>query len=234
MKKEKDNGPFAMVQTLIINEIIQELMIDSNAPHYDNKALTLFLLLRFRAGSDLRLYTSLRAICNLLGISNRTENKKDIENNLLQMQNYGLITIQNDLKDYFWITLQYPIFFPDKDYVVIYLSEFQKIFEMKQRDKLFLIYCCIKKYQNKNSKISFVSAETIMADTHLSKPTVLKSIDILNGALMDVYKAHIRFKDKTSKEINYYKPLIDGTIASEDVAAIVNKHFKNVERIKRR
>lgn len=210
-------------------------LVDEDAPRYDDKALTLFLLLRFRAGCDFEFHTSEAALCDLMGLSNRKENRQSIMSNLKQMQDDGLITmrVSND-KKFFWIFLQYDMFMPKTDYVIIYKKEFDELFDMRSRDKLFLLLYYIKKYQHKKTGITFPSVDLLARETKLSRATICQGIEKLNGKVLDVYRAVIEFTNGSIKEINYYKSLCDKQITDKEVSAIAKEYYKNIKLIKRK
>lgn len=228
---------FAAVRKDIVDHILNDIkygLYDIAEPHYDDKALTLFLLLRFYAGCGFQFYTNELMLCELMNLSTRAENKTSIMSNILKMQEDDLLTItQHPNKKFFHIILDYESFMPENDFVTIYKEEFDALFLDKSRDKLLLVLYCIKKFQHKRSGISFPSVETIMDSSNISKPTVCKSIDKL-AQVLDIYKAKINFNDGTNKEVNYYRSLCDGKMSEDQVANIAKKYYPNIKSITRK
>ena len=232
---------FAAVRKDVVDdfaEVMEEFkakLISDDKPYYDDKALTLLLLLRFRAGSDFELHTSEAGLCDMLGLANRTENKQSIMFNLYKMQEDGLLTIRhgND-KKFFWVSLDYDAFMPTESFVKIYKKEFDQLLDARSRDKLLWLLYYIKKYQHQNTNISFASIDILAQESKLSRATIIQGIDKLSEQVLDVYKAVIQFADGSAKEVNYYKSLCDGKITDAEVTAIAKKYYKNIKSIKRR
>ncbi len=208
---------------------------DSDKPHYDEKALTLFLLLRFHINCSFDFYTNESMLCELLGISSRSENRKSIMTNIQQMQDDGVLSVRCfPGKKFFRISLDYETCMKSENFVKIYKEEFDQIFAEKARDKLFLLLYCIKKFQYGKSGISFPSIETLMDASRISKPTILKGLEKLNGVL-HIYRARINFNDGTYKDVNYYQArAVGGGISSQAVEGIVRKYYTNVKSITER
>lgn len=228
---------FAAVKREVFDAFVDDIdalrlgQIDPDAPHYDEKALTLFLVLRFRAGADFKVHTNELALCELMGLSNRTENKASIMSNLLRMQEDGILQITRvNGSKFFWISLEYDIFMPQDDYTIIYKKEFDAVFEEKSRDKLLSIIYSIKRFKHKKTNISFASLDVIAEESHISKPTIYRGLEKLKQ-VFDICKATIKFIDGQTKEINYYKSLCDGTITSDQIEGIIKKYYKNVKSI---
>ena len=202
----------------------------TDSERYNEKALSLFLLLRFRAGCDFKIHTSEMALCDLMGISNQTKNRADIMSNLQQMERDGFLSIydSNDSR-FFWIALEYDIFIPAADYTIIYKQEFDALWPEKTRDKLLMLLYCIKKYKH----ISFVSIDTIEQESPLSRSTICRGITKLQSVI-DIYRARINFTDGQFKEVNYYKSLCDGEITQEQVETIAKKYYRNIKSITRK
>lgn len=231
---------FAAVSRDIVQKFLTDAsdlkagLLDPNSPHYDDKALTLFLLLRFRAGIDFQIHTCEAALCDMMGLSNRTENKQSIMLNLRRFEEDGLITMRRSANEkFFWITLNPDEFIAKSDYAVIEDDEFNKVMKLYSRDKLFLLLYCIKKYQHKKTNISFVSIETIAEETQMSKSTIAQGIQSLRGVL-DVYQAIITFTNDKTKEVNYYAPVGSEVNLEDEVETIIRKHYKNVKYITRK
>ena len=222
-----NNKNFATVSKDIVDLFLQNT-------NYDDKALTIFLLLRFCASNSFQLYANDIMLCEMMNLSNRPENRNSIMSNILQMEKDNLLIIVRDpKKKFFRIDLDYNMFMPQDNYVIIYKEEFDTLFNEKSRDKLLLLLYCIKKFQYKKTGISFPSVETIMDSSHISKPTVCRGIEKLYDVL-DIYKAIIIFNDGDIKETNYYRSLTDGRMSEDQVERIVRKYYKNVKDIKRK
>lgn len=221
------NNAFAAVRQDVFSALI-------DPDRYNEKALALFLLLRFRAGCDLKIHTNEMALCDLMGVSNQTKNRTDIMSNLQQMERDGFLSIydSNDAR-FFWISLEYDIFIPAADFTIIYKKEFDALWPEKTRDKLLMLLYCIKKYKHKKTNISFVSIDTIEQESPLSRSTICRGITKLEGVL-DIYRARISFADGQFKEVNYYKSLCDGEITQEQVEAIAKKYYRNITSITRK
>lgn len=231
---------FATVQKQIVDNFVADIddlragLIPLDQPHYDDKAFTLFLLLRFYANSSFQFYTNELMLCELMGISSRAENRESIMSNILKMQEDGLLYVRREPgKKFFYIDLEYDIFIVEKNFVVIYKEEFDKLISDKSKDKLLLLLYCVKKFQHKKTGISFPSIETLMDSSHISKPTVCKGLDRLNEVLY-VYKARINFNDGTYKDVNYYKSRAEDGISSDVVMNIAKKYYSNVKLITER
>lgn len=202
-------------------------LINTAQPHYDDKALTLFLLSRYLSNSDFALYTNEAQLCELMGISNRKENKESIMSNLRRMEEDGILIIsQNPECKFFWIYLQYEIIMPEDNYIIIYKKEFEELLTRSDRDKMLAVLCCIKKYQHVKTKISFVSVDTIVRETKISRPTVLKCVQNLKQ-ILDIYQADIVSSNGTHKTVNYYKSFEDGKITQSQVESIAKMYYKN-------
>lgn len=228
---------FAKVQTQIVDNFIAEIddlragLIDTDKPHYDDKAFTLFLLLRFYANGSFQFYTNEYMLCELMGISSRAKNRNSIMLNILKMQEDGLVNIyQQPNKKFFYINLDYEMFMPEKEFVVIYKEEFDNLIADKVKDKLLLLLYCVKKFQYKKTGISFTSIETLMDSSHISKPTICRGLKRLDEVLY-VYKARINFNDGTYKDVNYYKSCAEGGISVDAVMNIAKKYYRNVKSI---
>lgn len=232
---------FASVQPSIVEDFIagiddlrSNLVILEN-PHYDDKALTLFLLLRFHADCSFEFYTNEIMLCELMGLSARAENRQSIMSNILKMEEDGLLYIRrNSNKKFFCIVLDYNMFVVEKGFVRIYKEEFEQLLTDKNKDKLILLLYSIKRFQHKDTEISFPSIETLMNTSHISKPTVCKGLDRL-GDLFHVYRARINFHNGTYKDVNYYKSRSEKTGISRDiVSGIIKQHYSNVKSITER
>lgn len=203
-------------------------------PHYDDKALTLLLLLRFYVNSSFQFYTNEIMLCELMGLSNRPDNRDSIMSNILKMQEDDLLYIKREPnKKFFYIALNYEAIMPEKNFVVIYKQEFDNLFQDRSRDKLLLMLCCVKKFQHKQTGISFPSIETIMDSSHISKPTICKGLERLAEVLW-VYKTRINFNDGTYKDVNYYKSRVENAISRDAVESIAKKYYSNVKSITER
>lgn len=236
-----DKKNFAAVPKQMVDNFVSDLddlragMILPSEPHYDEKALTLFLLLRFHANCSFDFYTNEYMLCELMRLSTRAENRESIMLNILRMQEDELLTIKRyPGKKFFCIDLNYEVFMTTTDFVKIYKEEYDALISDKSRDKLFLILYCVKKFRYGKSDISFPSVETIMDSSHISKPTICKGLEKLDGVLY-IYKARINFNDGTSKDVNYYKPRAAGSgISREVLDNIVKKYYSNVKSITER
>lgn len=228
---------FAAISKDIVQKILTDVsdfragLLNADSPHYDDKALTLFLLLRFRAGIDFQIHTCEAALCDMLRLSNRTENKQSIMLNLQRFEEDGLITMRrSDNGKFFWISLNPDAFVAKSDYALIDADEFNAVMNMYSRDKLLLLLYCIKKYQHKKTNISFVSIETIAQETQMSKSTITQGIQSLRSVL-DIYQAIIVFENGKTKEVNYYAPAGSNVDLEEEVESLVRQHYKNVQYI---
>lgn len=209
-------------------------MQSTDEPHYDDKAITLLLLLRFYVNNSFQFYTNEVMLCELMGLSNRPENRAGIMSNILKMQEDGILSIQRQPdKKFFHITLDYESIMPEKNFVVVYKQEFDNLFTDRSRDKLLLMLCCIKKFQHKQTGISFPSIETIMDSSHISKPTICRGLERLAEVLV-VCKVRINFNDGTYKDVNYYKSRADGAIQQDTIENIAKKYYANVKSITNR
>ncbi len=231
---------FAAIKKQIVDSFIEDTddfragLLDPSQPHYDDKALTLFLLLRFYANSSFELYTNEVMLCELMGLSNRAENRDSIMSNIYKMEEDDYIfVIQHPGKKFFRIQLAYEWFMPETDFVIIYKQEFDQLIKDKSKDKLLLLLYCIKKFQHKNTGISFPSVETLMDSSHISKPTVCKGLERLSGILY-VYKIRINFNDGTFKDINYYKSRAENGASQDAITSIAKKYYTNIKSIVRR
>ena len=203
-------------------------------PHYDDKALTLLLFLRFHVNSSFQFYTNEIMLCELMGLSNRPENRNSIMSNILKMEEDGILGgYRPPGRKFFYITLDYEYMMPDKNFVVIYKQEFDNLLQDRSRDKLLLMLCCVKKFQHKQTGISFPSIETIMDSSHISKPTICKGLERLADVLW-VYKARINFNDGTYKDVNYYKSRAEGGMSRDTIESIAKKYYSNIKSITER
>ena len=226
---------FAAVQPSIVETFITGIddlrsnMVPLNEPHYDDKAFTLFLLLRFHANCSFEFYTNEIMLCELMGLSTRAENRESIKSNILKMEEDGLLYVHADPnKKFFRITLEYEMFMPEKDFVKIYKEEFD---QLMPDNKLLLLLYSIKRFQHKDTAISFPSIETIMNTSHISRPTVCKGLERL-GALFDIYKARIHFYNGSYKDVNYYKSHSEPNgISLDAVVNIAKQYYSNVKSI---
>ena len=228
---------YAIVQKQIVDNFIAEIddlragLINIDKPHYDDKVFTLFLLLRFYANSSFQFYTNEYMLCDLMGLSNRTENRESIMLNILKMQEDGLVNIyQPPNKKFFYINLDYEMFMGEKDFVIIYKDEFDNLIADKSKDKLLLLLYCIKKFQHKKTGISFPSIETLIDSSHINKLTICKGLKRLDEVL-HVYRARINFNDGTYKDVNYYKSRVENGISEYSVIDIVKKYYSNIKSI---
>lgn len=229
---------FAPINPTIVDDFMAGIddlragLINLEDPHYDDKALTLFLLLRFYANCSMEFYTNETMLCELIGISARLENKSSVMANILKMEEDGLLYISRTPNNkFFRLTLDYDMFMPEKNFVVIYKEEFEQLVREKNRDKLIWLLYAIKRFQHRNTAISFPSMETMINISHISKPTVCKCLQQLEP-LFNIYRARIHFYDGTYKDVNYYKSRSEESgIAADTVAAIVKKHYTNVQSI---
>lgn len=207
---------------------------DQDIPHYDNKALALFMLLAYRSGADLKIHTSHAALCSMLGITARAENLKAVKNNLLQMQEDGIIKIQKDIQIYFWIILNKEAFIPKDNYAIIYFEEFEHIFTEKNRDILFILLYQIKKHKHQNTNISFISERTIAAKSYLNLATVEQGIKKLRKNVLDTYKMQVKFNEGYPKTICLYRSVCDGTITQDEAETLTKQLFTNIKSITRK
>lgn len=237
MIKEEDMV-FASVRNDIVNDFVKDMndykagLLDNTLPHYDEKALALFLTLRFRAGCDFRIFITESGLCELMGLSTRTETKQSIMSNLLRMEQDSIITIQRqDNQKFFWITLQYEMFMPSQNYTIIYQSEFDKL---SNNNKLLMLLYYIKKYTYQKSNISFVSLNTLERDSGFSRPTICNGIAKLKENILDIYPVCIEFNNGTHKNVSYYKSLCNGSITAQEVQNIASSYYKNIKSITRK
>lgn len=236
---EKKN--FAAVPKHIVDYFINDMdelranLTVLDQPHYDEKALTLFLLLRFHANCSFTFYTNEHMLCELMGLSSRAENRASIMSNILKMQEDDILSIHHyPNRKFFRIDLAYEAFMTTQDFVKIYKEEYDQLIDDKSKDKLFMILYCVKKFRHGKSEISFPSVETLIDSSHISKPTICKGLEKLNNVLY-VYRARINFHDGTYKDVNYYKPRAVGNgISQDNVVSIVNKYYTNVKSITER
>lgn len=205
---------------------------DLDPNHYDEKALTLFLLIRFCANSSFDFYTNEFMLCELLGISTRMENRNSVMANIRRMENDEILEVRySPGKKFFRITLNYEACMQAENFVKIYKEEFDSLLGEKSRDKLFLLLYCIKKFQYGKSGISFPSIETLIDSSHISKPTILKGLEALNSVLY-VCKVRINFNDGTNKDVNYYQArAVSNGISFQAVETIIRKYYRNVKSI---
>ena len=210
-------------------------LVNIDSPHYDDKALTLFLLLRFHANCSLEFYTNENMLCELMGLSQRQENKKSIMSNILQMRDDGFLHLREKPGNkFFYIVLDYDTFVIDKGFVRIYKEEFEQLLLEKNKDKLILTLYAIKRFQHNKTEISFPSIETLMNTARISKPTLSQCLDKI-APLFYIYKARIHFHNGTYKDVNYYKSRSEkNDIDPNTVDAIVKKHYANVKSISQR
>ena len=232
---------FASVDPSIVDEFISGVdnlragLINLKEPHYDDKAFTLFLLLRFHANCSFEFYTNELMLCELMRLSPRQENKESIMSNILMMAEDDLLHIK-DVPDgkFFYIVLHYEKFVLDTGFVRIYKEEFEQLVGAKNKDKLIMLLYAIKRFQHRNTAISFPSVETLMATSHISKPTVCKCLKQLDP-LFQIYKARINFYNGSYKDVNYYKSCAEESDISPDVInTIVKQHYSNVKSITER
>lgn len=229
---------FASVQPHIVEQFIEDIddlragLVNLKDPHYDDKALTLFLLLRFHANCSLEFYTNEAMLCELMGISVRPENKESIMSNILKMEEDGLLYIRRKQNNkFFYIVLDYDIFVVDKGFIRIYKEEFDQLIGTKNKDKLLLLLYSIKRFQHDRTEISFPSIETLISTSHMSKPTINKCLKQIEP-LFNIYKARINFYNGTYKDINYYKSRSEQkAIDSNTIEVIVKQHYSNVKSI---
>lgn len=241
MEKEKNTKPFASVKPDIVDRFLVDAEkfrageIEPDEPHYDDKALTLFLLLRFHANCSLEFYTNETMLCELMGLSTRAENKASIMSNILMMDGEDLISIRRKPgSKFFYIVLDANTFIADKGFVRIYKEEFEQLLPDKNKDKLLLLLYAVKRFQHQSTEISFPSIETLMSTVNISKPTVCKGLQRL-AAMFHVYKARINFYDGTYKDINYYKSRSEKEdISSQAIEDIVRQYYSNVKSITER
>lgn len=238
---DKTTKSFASVQPWIVEQFITDIddlragLINLQDPHYDDKALTLFLLLRFHANCSFEFYTNESMLCELMGISARPENKESIMSNILKMEEDELLRIRRKPKSkFFYIELDYNSFVVEKGFIRIYKEEFDQLINEKNKDKLLLLLYSIKRFQHRNTEISFPSIETLISTSHMSKPTVNKCLKQIDP-LFNIYKARINFYNGTYKDINYYKSCSEQKgIDPNTIDTIVKQHYSNVKSITER
>jgi hypothetical protein len=169
-----------------------------------------------------------------MGLSNRAENRESIMSNIFKMEEDEYIFVtQQPNKKFFHVQLAYEWFMPETDFVIIYKQEFDRLINDKSKDKLLLLLYCIKKFQHKNTGISFPSVETLMDSSHISKPTVCKGLERLSNILY-VYKMRINFNDGTFKDVNYYKSRAENGASQDAITNIAKKYYTNIKSIVRR
>lgn len=232
---------FASVDPSIVEQFITGIddlrtgLINVTDPHYDDKAFTLFLLLRFYANCNFEFYTNNIMLCELMGLAARPENKESIMLNILKMEEDGLLHIRKKPNSkFFYIDLAYESFILDKGFVRIYKEEFDQLICEKNKDKLILLLYAIKRFQHRNTEISFPSIETLMNTVHVSRPTVLKCLQQIEP-LFHIYKVRIDFYNGSYKDVNYYKSRSEKNgILPDTVAAIIKQHYSNVKSITER
>lgn len=238
---EKQKKSFASVDPNIVEafisgtEEVRAGLINADEPHYDDKALTLFLLLRFHANCSLEFYTNESMLCELMGLTQRQENKKSIMHNILQMQEDGYLHIRDKPGNkFFYIVLDYETFMMDKKFVRIYKEEFEKLISEKNKDKLILTLYAIKRFQHNTTQTSFPSIETLMNTVRISKPTVNQCLNQI-APLFYIYKARINFHNGTYKDVNYYKSRSEEKgIERKVIEEIVEQYYSNVKSITER
>jgi len=240
-RDERVNKCFAAIQPHIVEQFlgcIDDLRagkLNLHEPHYDDKALTLFLLLRFHASCSLECYVNEAMLCELMGLAARPENKESIMSNILKMEEDGLLHMRKKQNNkFFYIVLDYNSFMAEKGFVRIYKEEFDQLIHEKNKDKLLLLLYSIKRFQHGKTEISFPSIETLISTSHMSKPTVNKCLKQISP-LFHIYKARINFYDGTYKDINYYKSCSEQNgIDPNTVETIVKQHYSNVKLITER
>lgn len=232
---------FASVDPSIVEQFISGIddlragLINLKDPHYDDKAFTLFLLLRFHANCSFEFCTNETMLCELMGLSTRSENKESIMLNILQMEEDGLLSVRKESnKKFFYLVLNYESFVLKKGFVRIYKEEFDQLIGEKNKDKLLLLLYSIKRFQHRDTGISFPSIETLMSTSHISKPTACKCLQQI-APLFYVYKARIGFYDGTYKDVNYYKSRSEKFgILPDTISSIIKQHYSNVKSITER
>lgn len=238
---DKQNKSFASVDPSIVELFVADIddlragVIDTKSPHYDDKAFTLFLLLRFYANCSFKIYTNEVMLCELMGLSTRSENKESIMSNILKMAQDDLLCIRRKPNNkFFHIELNYESFVLEKGFVRIYKEEFDQLIGEKNKDKLLLLLYSIKRFQHKNTGISFPSIETLMNTSHISKSTICKCLKQIDP-LFKIYKARIEFYNGTYKDVNYYRSCSEESGMSLDVIHnIIKQHYSNVKSITER
>lgn len=232
---------FASVDPSIVEQFVADIddlragLIDIKTPHYDDKAFTLFLLLRFYANCNFEFYTNEVMLCELMGLSARLENKESIMSNILKMAEDDLLSIRKKPNNkFFYIVLSYESFVINNGFIRIYKEEFDQLIGEKNKDKLLLLLYSIKRFQHRDTEISFPSIETLMSTSHISKPTVFKCLQQISP-LFNIYKARIEFYNGTYKDVNYYKSCSEKSgISPETIANIIKQHYSNVKSITER
>lgn len=232
---------FASVDPSIVEQFISGVddlragLINLKDPHYDDKAFTLFLLLRFHANCSFEFCTNETMLCELMGLSTRPENKESIMLNILQMEEDGLLSVKKESdKKFFYLVLDYKSFVLEKGFIRIYKEEFDQLIGEKNKDKLLLLLYSIKRFQHRDTEISFPSIETLMNISHISKPTVCKCLQQI-ALLFYIYRARVNFYDGTYKDINYYKSHSEQEeINPNTIETIVKQHYSNVKSITKR
>ena len=208
--------------------------VDCHIPHYDNKALVLYSLLAYRAGADLKFHTNKAAMCHIMGLVNRTENQRAIMNNLLKMQEDGIIEIKNIDQSFFWIALNKDVFMPQDNYAIIHFKEFEYIFTQQNRDTLLMLLYHIKRHTHQNTRISFISERTLAGLTYLNRETVQNGLKKLRQNVFNTYKVQIKFNEGYPKTICYYKSLCDGSIDTNEIENIAHQYYDNIKSITRK
>lgn len=232
---------FASVDPSIVEQFVMGIddlragLINLKDPHYDDKAFTLFLLLRFHANCNFEFYTNETMLCELMGLLARPENKEGIMSNILKMEEDGLLYIRRKPNNkFFYIALDYNMFVVDKGFIRIYKEEFDQLIGEKNKDKLILLLYSIKRFQHRDTEISFPSIETLINISHMSRPTVCKCLQQI-APLFNIYKARIEFYDGTYKDVNYYKSCSEKFgISPDTITSIIKQHYSNVKSITER
>lgn len=244
-EKKKIEKPFAAVSKSIAEDFLKGAagfsenlrmnMADISEPHYDDKALTLFLLIRFRADCAFRFYTNENMLCEMMGLSLRGENRTAVMANIFKMQEDGFIYIhQKPGSKFFEIKLDYNMFMPENEFVIIYRDEFDNLINDTSRDKLILLLYFIKMFQYGDSGVSFPSIENLIMLSHMSRQTISNGMKKLDDVL-HTYKARINFNDGTHKDVNYYRSKFDsGAISKAQIESIVQRYYVNIKSITER
>jgi hypothetical protein len=238
---DEQKKSFASVNPDIVDLFVAEVddlragLINLKDPHYDDKAFTLFLLLRFHANCNFEFYTNETMLCELMGLAARPENKDSIMLNISKMEEDNLLSIRKKPNNkFFYISLNYEAFVLERGFVRIYKEEYDKLIVEKNKDKLLLLLYSIKRFQHRDTEISFPSIETLMNISHISKPTALKCLQQM-APLFNIYKARIDFYNGSYKDVNYYKSCSEKSGLSPDtVASIIKQHYSNVKSIAER
>ena len=235
---DEQKKSFASVDPGIVDLFVAEVddlragLINLESPHYDDKAFTLFLLLRFHANCNFEFYTNETMLCELMGLAARPENKDSIMLNILKMEEDDLLSIRRKPNNkFFYISLNYEMFVLEKGFIRIYKEEYDRLIGEKNKDKLLLLLYSIKRFQHRDTEISFPSIETLINTSHMSKPTVNKCLKQI-ASLFNIHKARINFHNGTYKDVNYYKSRSEKSGISLDIInTIVKQHYSNVKSI---